>query len=149
MATLKAQIQSDMKQALKAGEKERLSVIRMLLAAIQSREIEDRQDLDDNTILQVTEKLIKQRKDSAQQYADAGRADREAQELAEAEILKAYMPEQLGEAELEALVNEVIEATNAVSMQDMGKVMGMIKEKAQGRADMGALSALVKSRLAG
>ncbi|MDP7041223.1 MAG: GatB/YqeY domain-containing protein, partial [Gammaproteobacteria bacterium] len=133
MATLKAQIQSDMKQALKAGEKERLSVIRMLLAAIQSREIEDRQDLDDNTILQVTEKLIKQRKDSAQQYADAGRADREAQELAEAEILKAYMPEQLGEAELAALVSEVIEATNAASMQDMGKVMGMIKEKAQGR----------------
>ncbi|MDP6436595.1 MAG: GatB/YqeY domain-containing protein [Gammaproteobacteria bacterium] len=149
MATLKAQIQSDMKQALKAGEKERLSVIRMLLAAIQSREIEDRQDLDDNTILQVTEKLIKQRKDSAQQYADAGRADREAQELAEAEILKAYMPEQLGEAELAALVSEVIEATNAASMQDMGKVMGMIKEKAQGRADMGALSTLVKSRLAG
>lgn len=138
-----------MKQAMKAGEKERLSVIRMLLAAIQTREIEAREELDDNTVLQVTEKLIKQRKDSAKQFADAGRADREAQELAEAEILQAYMPEQLGQEELEALVNEVIEATGAAGMQDMGKVMGAIKEKAQGRADMGALSALVKNRLAG
>ncbi|HJP05380.1 MAG: glutamyl-tRNA amidotransferase [Chromatiales bacterium] len=147
--SLKEQIRSDMKVALKAGEKERLSVIRMLLAAIQTREIEDREELSDNTVLQVTEKLIKQRKDSAKQYADAGRADREAQELAEAEILKAYMPEQLADSELEAMVVDVIESTGASGMQDMGKVMGILKEKAQGRADMGALSALVKNRLAG
>ncbi len=121
----------------------------MLLAAIQTREIEDREELSDNTVLQVTEKLIKQRKDSAKQYADAGRADREAQELAEAEILKAYMPEQLADSELEAMVVDVIESTGASGMQDMGKVMGILKEKAQGRADMGALSALVKNRLAG
>ncbi len=147
--SLKEQIRSDMKVALKAGEKERLSVIRMLLAAIQTREIDDREELSDNTVLQVTEKLIKQRKDSAKQYADAGRADREAQELAEAEILKAYMPEQLADSELEAMVVDVIESTGASGMQDMGKVMGILKEKAQGRADMGALSALVKNRLAG
>jgi uncharacterized protein YqeY len=147
--SLKEQIRSDMKTAMKAGEKERLSVIRMLLAAIQTREIEDREELSDNTILQVTEKLIKQRKDSAQQYADAGRADREAQELSEAEMLKAYMPEQLDDTELEAMVIEAIEATGAAGMQDMGKVMATLRDKAQGRADMGALSALVKNRLAG
>jgi uncharacterized protein YqeY len=145
--SLKAQIQSDMKTALKAGEKERLSVIRMLLAAIQSKEIDERAELSDNDVLQVVEKLIKQRKDSARQFADAGRSDREAQELAEAEILQAYLPEQLSAAELEALVSDIIAATGAQGMKDMGKVMGQLKDKAQGRADMGTLSALVKSRL--
>jgi uncharacterized protein YqeY len=147
--SLKAQIQSDMKTALKAGEKERLSVIRMLLAAIQSKEIDERAELSDNDVLQVVEKLIKQRKDSARQFADAGRSDRGAQELAEAEILQAYLPEQLSAAELEALVSDIIAATGAQGMKDMGKVMGQLKEKAQGRADMGTLSALVKSRLTG
>ena len=146
--SLKAQIQSDMKTALKGGEKERLSVIRMLLAAIQSKEIDERAELTDNDVLQVVEKLIKQRKDSAHQFAEAGRADREAQELREADILQAYLPEQLSPAELEALVTEIITATGAEGMKDMGKVMGQLKEKAQGRADMGSLSALVKSRLA-
>lgn len=136
-----------MKTALKAGEKERLSVIRMLLAAIQSKEIDERAELSDNDVLQVVEKLIKQRKDSARQFADAGRSDREAQELAEAEILQAYLPEQLSAAELEALVSDIIAATGAQGMKDMGKVMGQLKDKAQGRADMGTLSALVKSRL--
>jgi uncharacterized protein YqeY len=145
--SLKAQIQSDMKTALKAGEKERLSVIRMLLAAIQSKEIDERAELSDNDVLQVVEKLIKQRKDSARQFADAGRSDREAQELAEAEILQAYLPEQLSAAELEALVSDIIATTGAQGMKDMGKVMGQLKDKAQGRADMGTLSALVKSRL--
>lgn len=138
-----------MKSALRAGEKERLSVIRMLLASIQNREIEERTELNDNTVLTVVEKQIKQRKDSARQYADAGRADREAQELAEAEILQAYMPEQLSTAELEAMVNEIVESTGASGMQDMGKVMAALRNKAQGRADMGSLSTLVKSRLAG
>ena len=147
--SLKAQIQSDMKTSLKAGEKERLSVIRMLLAAIQTREIEARVELPDDAILAVIEKSIKQRKDSAQQYADAGRADREAQELGEAEILQAYMPEQLSDADLETLVDDIISSTGAAGMQDMGKVMAGLREHAQGRADMGKLSGLVKSRLAG
>ena len=149
MSKLKEQIQADMKAALRAGEKDRLSVIRMLLAAIQSKEIDDRAELDDNAVLQVVEKLIKQRKDSAKQFADAGRADREAAELSEAELLQSYMPEQLSAAELGALVDEVIAATGASSMKDMGQVMAELRAKAQGRADMGQLSATVKARLAG
>jgi uncharacterized protein YqeY len=145
--SLKENIRSDMKAAMKAGEKERLSVIRMLLAAIQTREIEARGDLDDNEVMAIVEKSIKQRKDSAKQFADAGRPERETQELGEAEILQGYLPEQLSAAELEALVDEIVTATGAAGMQDMGKVMGQLKAKAQGRADMGALSALVKSRL--
>jgi uncharacterized protein YqeY len=146
--SLKAQIKSDMKTALKAGEKERLSTIRMLLSAIQMREIDAKEELGDSEVLQIVEKLIKQRKDSAQQFAAADRPEREAQELSEAEMLKVYMPEQLSDAELETMVSEIMAATGASSMQDMGKVMGQLKAKAQGRADMGTLSALVKSRLA-
>jgi len=146
--SLKAQIQSDMKDAMRAKEKERLSVIRMLLAAIQTREIEERaDDLADQDVLVVVEKLVKQRKDSAKQFADAGRADREAAELSEAEILQAYLPEQMSADEIAALVDEIVAATGASGMQDMGKVMGQLKAKAQGRADMGQLSALVKTKL--
>ena len=145
--SLKARIQSDMKAALRAGEKDRLGVIRMLLAAIQSREIENRGDLEDGEILQVVEKLIKQRKDSATQYADAGREDRAETALAEAALLQDYMPEQLGEAERAELVDDVIAAKGASSMKDMGAVMADLRDKAQGRADMGSLSALVKRKL--
>ncbi len=145
--SLKEQIQSDMKGAMRAGEKERLSVIRMLLAAIQTREIEERSELSDQDVLAVVEKQVKQRKDSAKQYADAGRPDHEAAELSEAEILKGYLPEQLSEAEITALLDDVMDATGASGMKDMGKVMGQLKAKAQGRADMGTLSALVKARL--
>ncbi|MCP4001356.1 MAG: GatB/YqeY domain-containing protein [Gammaproteobacteria bacterium] len=147
--SLKEQIRSDMKDAMRAGEKDRLSVIRMLLAAIQTREIEAREDLSDNEVMQIIEKLIKQRKDSAKQFADAGRNDRAAQESSEGELLQTYLPEQLGEAELESMLNEVLASTGANSMKDMGKVMTAIRKKAQGQADMGALSALVKSKLAG
>jgi uncharacterized protein YqeY len=146
---LKAQIQQDMKTAMKAGEKDRLSVIRMLLAAMQSMEIDTRGELSEADILQVVEKLIKQRKDAASQFADAGREDRAAQELAEADILQAYLPEQLSEAEVAELLDGVITETGATSMKDMGKVMGLLKQRAQGKADMGALSAAVKARLAG
>jgi uncharacterized protein YqeY len=146
--SLKATIQADMKTALKGGEKERLSVIRMLLAAIQSSEIEARGELSDADVMQIVEKLIKQRKDSAKQFADVGRTDRAAQELAESEILQGYLPEQLTPAELDALLTEVIAATGATSMKDMGKVMAELRARAQGRADMGALSGIVKSRLA-
>jgi uncharacterized protein YqeY len=147
--SLKEQIRSDMKEAMRAGEKDRLSVIRMLLAAIQMREIETRDELSDSDVMQIVEKLIKQRKDSAKQYADAGRDDRAAQELSEGELLQGYLPEQLSEAELESILTEVMAATGAASMKDMGKVMAALRERAQGRADMGSLSALVKSRLAG
>jgi hypothetical protein len=147
--SLKEQIQSDMKDALRAGEKTRLGTIRMLLAAIQLREIEVRGELSDNDVLQIVGKLIKQRKDSAKQYADVGREDREAQELNEAELLQAYMPEQLSAAELESMLTDVIATLGATSMKDMGKVMAALRDQAQGRADMGSLSALVKSRLAG
>jgi uncharacterized protein YqeY len=146
---LKAQIHNDMKTALKAGEKDRLSVIRMLLAAIQMREIEAREDISDSEVLQVVEKLIKQRKDAANQYADAGRQDRADQELSEADMLQAYLPEQLSEAELTQLIAEVIAETGAASMKDMGKVMAEMRNRAQGKADMSALSALVKAKLAG
>lgn len=145
--SLKARIQSDMKDAMRAKARERLSVIRMLLAAIQTREIEERGELSDQDLLAVIEKLVKQRRDSAQQFADAGRADRQAAELAEAEILQDYLPEQLSDAEIAALVDEIVTATGAAGMQDMGKVMGQLKAQAQGRADMGRLSALVKAKL--
>ena len=136
-----------MKAAMKAGEKQQLSVIRMLLAAIQTREIEERAELSDQDVLAVIEKLVKQRNDSAKQFTDADRQDRAAAELEEAEILKAYLPEQLSAAEIAALVDQVVTATGASGMQDMGKVMGALKAQAQGRADMGTLSALVKARL--
>ena len=134
---------------MRAGEKDRLSVIRMLLAAMQTREIETREELSDNEVMQIIEKLIKQRKDSARQFTDAGRDDRATQELSEGELLQTYLPEQLSEAELATMLDEVLTATGAASMKDMGKVMAALREKAQGRADMGSLSALVKSRLAG
>ncbi len=136
-----------MKAAMKAGEKQQLSVIRMLLAAIQTREIEARAELSDQDVLAVVEKLVKQRNDSAKQFADADRQDRAAAELQEADILKTYLPEQLSAEDIAALVDEAIAASGASGMQDMGKVMGAIKAKAQGRADMGTLSALVKARL--
>jgi uncharacterized protein YqeY len=147
--SLKEQIRSDMKDAMRAGEKDRLSVIRMLLAAIQTREIDTREELSDSDVMQIVEKLIKQRKDSAKQFADAGRDERAAQELSEGEQLQSYLPEQLSDAELTSMLDEILVATGAASMKDMGKVMAALREQAQGRADMGALSALVKSKLAG
>lgn len=145
--SLKATIQADMKNALRAGEKARLSVIRMLLAAIQSREIDSRSALSDADTLQVIEKLIKQRKDSAAQFASAGRADRAATELEEATQLQAYLPQSLSTAELDTLLAAAIQETGATGMQDMGKVMTLLRERVQGRADMGALSAQVRQRL--
>jgi len=145
---LKQDIQTDMKTAMKAGEKERLSVIRMLLAALQIREIEAREDLSDSDVLQIIEKQIKQRMDSAKQFAEAGRDDRAAQEKVEGEILRAYLPEQLSEGELSEMLAEVIQSTGASSMKDMGQVMAELRKRAQGRTDMGVLSGLVKARLA-
>ncbi|MDX8407643.1 MAG: GatB/YqeY domain-containing protein [Mariprofundaceae bacterium] len=141
------QLLEDMKTAMKAGDKSRLSAIRMLRAAVKDREIELGHALDDGEAIAVFSRLVKQRRDAATQYADAGRDDLAASELAEVEIIQAYLPEQLSEDELVALVDAAIAETGAGSMRDMGKVMAIVKAKAEGRADMGKLSGLVKSRL--
>jgi hypothetical protein len=147
--SLKESIQTDMKTAMRSGEKERLGQIRLLLAAIKQREVDDRTELSDSDILQITEKLVKQRHEAASQFAAAGRQDLAQKELAEADILKAYLPEPLCEAELDALITGVIAESGANSMRDMGKVMNAVRERAQGRADMSAVSRKVKSALSG
>ena len=147
MASLKDQIDADMKAAMRAGEKDRLTVIRMLKAAIQRREVDDRVELDDAGVLKTIEKLVKQGQDSADQYTKGGRQELADKELAEIEVLKAYLPEQLSEAELDALIDTVVTETGAAALKDMGKVMNAIREQAQGRADMGSVGARVKARL--
>lgn len=141
------QLTEDMKSAMKAGEKLRLSCIRMLRAAIKDKEIELGHALDEVEALAVVTKLVKQRNDAASQYADAGREDLQQKELAEVEIFKAYMPEPLSEEELAGIIDQAIADSGATSMRDMGKVMGIVKAKSQGRADMGKLSGIIKSRL--
>ncbi len=136
-----------MKAALRAGDKDRLGVIRMALAAIQRREIDDRIELDDGGILQIIEKLIKQGTDSARQFEEGGRDDLVEKELTEVEVLKAYMPSPLSTAELDELIDQIIQSTGAQSIRDMGKVMSSIREQAQGRADMGTVSSRVKEKL--
>jgi uncharacterized protein YqeY len=146
--SLKNQITEDMKSAMKAGEKDRLKAVRLIMAAIKQVEIDKRVELDDAGVLSVLEKMVKQRRDSVEQFEKGGREDLAASERAEIEILQAYLPDQLSAEEIAALVDEVIAATGAESIRDMGKVMGQIKAKAAGRADMGAVSAAVKERLA-
>ena len=146
---LTQRIQSDMKAAMKAGEKRKLGVIRLILAAIKQREVDERVELDDTQVLAVLDKMLKQRRDSIEQYSNANREDLAEQERFEVDICQQYMPAALGEDELIALVDQAIADTGATSMQDMGKVMGQVKPKAQGRADMGTVSKLVKERLAG
>lgn len=136
-----------MKTAMKAGDKDRLKVVRLALAAIKQVEVDTRKDLDDAAVLGVIEKMVKQRRDSVEQFTKGGRDDLAAIELAEIDVLDSYLPEKLGEDELAALIEEVIAATGAESIRDMGKVMGSIKTRAAGRADMGAVGALVKERL--
>ncbi|MBF6986843.1 MULTISPECIES: GatB/YqeY domain-containing protein [unclassified Cupriavidus] len=146
--SLKARISEDMKTAMRARETERLGTIRLLLAAIKQREVDERTELDDTAVLAVVEKLIKQRKDSISQFQQAGRNDLADKELAEVEVLKVYMPAALSEAEVAAEVQQAVAATGAAGPQDMGKVMGVLKGKLAGRADMTAVSALVKAALA-
>ena len=145
--SLKTRIQEDMKSAMKAGEKDRLKVVRLMLAAIKQVEVDQRVELDDAGILSVLDKMVKQRRDSVEQFEKGNREDLAAIEREEIEVLADYLPEQLSDADLAALVDEVIAATGAESMRDMGKVMGQIKARAAGRADMGAVSAAVKARL--
>ena len=144
---LKERITEDMKTAMRAGEKERLATIRLALAAIKQREVDERITLDDTQVLGVLEKMIKQRRESVAQFQSGGRADLVAKENAEIAVLQAYLPAQMSEADLDALIAEAIRSTGATSAKDMGKVMGFVKPKAQGRADMGAVSARIKQKL--
>ena len=144
---LKQRIQDDMKTAMKAGDKPRLAVIRLIMAAIKQREVDERVELNDEQVLAVLDKMVKQRRDSIKQYSDAGRDDLASAEQAEVEIIQTYLPEALGEDEIAAIVEQAIAETGASSMKDMGKVMGKVKPQVQGRADMGAVSALVKQKL--
>jgi uncharacterized protein YqeY len=147
--SLKARITEDMKAAMRAGEKDRLSCIRMLQAGIQQREVDERIELGDAEVLAVIDKMIKQRRESVTQFQAGNRADLVAKESAEIAVLTAYLPAQLGLPELDAMIREAIAQAGAASMKDMGKVMGLLKPKVQGRTDMGALSARIKSALGG
>ena len=147
--SLKGQIQDDMKEALKAGDRDRLKVVRMALAGIKQIEIDKRSELDDAAVLGVIEKMVKQRRDSVSQFRQGGRDDLAAIEQAEIAVLETYLPEPLSEGELDALIDAAIAETGAGSMRDMGKVMGQLKARVQGRADMGAVGAMVRARLAG
>ena len=147
MTTLKERITADMKAAMRAGEKERLSTIRMLQAAIKQREVDERVTLDDAQVLGIIEKMVKQRKESIVHFEQGGRADLADKEKSEIVQLQDYLPAQLGEAEIDAIIREAIASTGATSVKDMGKVMGVVKAKAAGRADMGAVSARIKTAL--
>jgi hypothetical protein len=144
---LKARIQEDVKTAMRAGEKERLGTLRLISAAIKQREVDERIQLDEAQTVSVIEKMVKQRRESIVQFEAGGRADLVAKENAELQLLAAYLPTQLSDAELDALISEAIAATAAASIKDMGKVMGIIKTRAAGRADMATVGARIKARL--
>jgi uncharacterized protein YqeY len=144
---LKSQIQSDMKTAMKAGDKTRLGVIRLILAAVKQREVDERIELDDSQVLAVLDKMVKQRRDSIEQFSAAGRQDLVDVERFEVEVIQGYLPAALTEAEIADLVESAVGESGAAAMSDMGKVMAILRPQVQGRADMGAVSALVKRRL--
>lgn len=147
MSTLKERLSADMKTAMRAGDKPRLAVIRMLQAAIRQREIDERIDVDDAGALAIIEKQVKQRRDAAAQYRDGGREELAEQEDFEAGVLAEYLPQPLDQESLDALIDEAIAETGAAAMGDMGKVMAWLKPKVAGRADMGALSGAVRAKL--
>ena len=147
--SLKERITDDMKAAMRSGEKERLGVIRMITSAIKQREVDERISLDDTQILSVLEKMIKQRKESLVQFQAGNRQDLVDKESAEITLLQGYLPSQLSDADIDGLINDAIAASGAGSIKDMGKVMAIIKGKAQGRADMAAVGAKIKARLSG
>jgi uncharacterized protein YqeY len=147
--SLKARINEDMKAAMRAKESARLSAIRLLLAAIKQREVDERVQLDDAGVIAVIDKMLKQRRDAIAQYEAAGRTDLADAEKFEVQVLSAYMPQALSQAEIEAAVRDAIAASGAKGPQDMGKVMGVLKPRLAGRADLGQVSALVKAALSG
>ena len=144
---LKSRINEEMKAAMRAREKERLGVIRLILAAIKQREVDERIELDDAQVLAVLDKMVKQRRDSIDQYSKAGREELAAKEQAEIDVIQQYMPAELSDDELENLIKECVAAVGASTMQDMGKVMAELKPKVQGRADMGKVSQKVKAAI--
>ena len=146
---LREKLNEDIKSAMKAREQERLNALRLMLAAVKQREVDERITLDDAGVVAVVEKMIKQRKDSIAQYEKAARQDLADKEKFEIGVIEAYLPQQLSAAEIEAIVLEAVESTGAKSAADMGKVMGIVKPKVAGKADMGRISALVKAKLAG
>lgn len=145
--TLKGQIQDDMKTAMKAGDKNRLKVVRLILAAIKQVEIDQRTELTDDAVVDVLNKMVKQRRDSITQFRDGGRDDLADTEASEIAVIETYLPEQLDDAELDGLISQAIADSGAENIRDMGKVMGAIREKAAGRADMGLVGAKVKAIL--
>jgi len=146
---LKQRIQDDMKTAMKAGDKPRLGAVRLILAAIKQREVDERIESDDAQVLAVLDKMVKQRRDSVVQYTAAGREDLASVERFEIEVCQGYLPQPLSEAEVSVLIDTAIAATGAAGMKDMSRVMAQLKPLVQGRADMGAVSALIKQRLGG
>jgi len=149
MSELKAKITEDMKAAMRAQEKERLGTIRLIQAAIKQKEVDERIELTDADVLVVLDKMVKQRRESIAQFEKASRDDLVAKEQAELKVIQVYLPEALSDAEVDAMISEAIAATGAAEMKDMGKVMGQLKSKLQGRADMGAVSAKIKAKLSG
>ncbi len=145
--TLKQRLDTDMKESMRAKDKDRLGTVRLILAAVKQREVDERIVLDDSQVLAVLEKMVKQRRDSITQFEAAGRTDLAAKEKYELELIQSYMPAQLSDAEVDAIIEQTIAATGASSAKDMGKVMGPLKAQLQGRADMGAVSARLKARL--
>jgi len=146
--SLKAKLTEDMKVAMKAGERRRLDVIRLVNAAIKQREVDERIQLDDAQVLSVLEKMLKQRRDSMTQFQNAGRTDLAEQEQFEILLIESYLPAKLAESEVAELVSQAIAESGAAGPKDMGKVMGLVKAKAAGRADMGKASELIKAKLA-
>jgi uncharacterized protein YqeY len=146
-STLKPQLTSDMKSSMKSGDKHRLGVVRLILAAIKQIEVDERIELDNTRILAVLDKMAKQRRESISHYSVAGREDLVAVEQSEIEIIQEYLPEALSDAEINDIVEKSITDAGAASIKDMGKVMGLLKPQLQGRADMGKVSQLIKSRL--
>ena len=144
---LKTRIQEEMKAAMKGGDKKRLGVTRLILAAVKQREVDERIELSDDQVLAVLDKMVKQRRDSVSQYEQAGRTELAEQETYEIGVIQEYLPSALDENEIAALIDEAIATTGAASVKDMGKVMGLVKPQLQGRADMGQVSALVKGKL--
>lgn len=144
---LKQQIQEDMKSAMKSGDKPRLGTIRLILAALKQKEVDERKELDDADVLAILDKMVKQRKDSAQQYQSAGREDLAGQELFEIGVCQHYLPAALEASELETLITTAIQESGATGMKEMGKVMALLRPKVQGRADMAVVSERLKQLL--
>lgn len=147
--TLKDQITHDMKECMKSGQKDRLAVIRLILAAMKQKEVDERITLDDAQVLAILEKMLKQRRESIAQFTQGNRPDLVAKEEAEVKVIQAYLPAQLSDAELDKLVADAVAESGAASVKDMGKVMGILKPKVAGKADMSAVSAKIKAKLGG